>query len=57
MGTLGGGMKHPYLWVDYKRVLPEGAPPLVEKVRVSVVWRRTKILKLFGLNLEYCHVL
>ncbi|CAG7786964.1 unnamed protein product [Allacma fusca] len=32
VGTLGGGMKHPFLWVDYKRHVPEGAPPLVEKV-------------------------
>jgi len=32
VGTLGGGLKHPFLWVDYKRIVPEGEPPLVERV-------------------------
>jgi len=31
-GTLGGGIRWPLLWVDYFRNLPEGSPPLVEKV-------------------------
>ena len=35
MGTLGGGLKHPYLWVDYVRALPIGAPPLVERVKFT----------------------
>jgi len=34
VGTLGGGLKHPYLWVDYKRNVPPGSPPLVERVSV-----------------------
>jgi hypothetical protein len=37
VGTLGGGLKHPLLWVDYTRHIPEGSPPLVEKVSSCVV--------------------
>jgi len=32
VATLGGGLKHPYLWTDYKRVVPPNSPPLIEKV-------------------------
>jgi len=37
VGTLGGGMKHPYLWVDYIRWVPKGSPPLVERVLEIIV--------------------
>jgi len=32
VGTLGGGIKWPLLWVDYTRHVPQGSPPLVERV-------------------------
>lgn len=32
VGTLGGGIKHPLLWVDYTRSVPEGSTTLTEKV-------------------------
>lgn len=32
MGTLGGGIKHPLLWVDYKRRPADGEGPLIERV-------------------------
>lgn len=48
VGTLGGGIKHPLLWVDYKRCVPEGMEgPLVERVcYISFSYSFTLILQL-----------
>ncbi|ODM87263.1 39S ribosomal protein L2, mitochondrial [Orchesella cincta] len=50
VGTLGGGIKHPFLWVDYKRHVPEGMEgPLIERV-LQIVYEpsRTAHVALVG---------
>jgi large subunit ribosomal protein L2 len=58
VGTLGGGIKYPYLWVDYVRWIPKGSPPLVERVlEIIVEPNRSGHIALVGHNDKLRYIL